>query len=116
MDLNIFLIWAYWRRRLLTSWTMVPEPQAMRLRRLPLMISWSRRPRAGDGGAAQVFDGLVERLARLFAQDLSQQDAERTQIAAQWRFLQLAGGGLKLGQTLRPVGWGPKRGHRLLCT
>jgi len=30
--------------------------------------------------------------------------------------LQLAGGRLKLGQSLLPVGWGPKRGHRLLCT
>ena len=46
MDLNILRIWAYWRRRLLTSWTVVPEPRAMRLRRLPLMISWSRRSRA----------------------------------------------------------------------
>ena len=31
---------------------------------------------AGDGGAAQVFDGLVERQARLLAQDFAQQDAE----------------------------------------
>jgi hypothetical protein len=23
---------------------------------------------------------------------------------------------MKLGQSLLPVGWGPKRGHRLLCT
>src|SRR5215467_7014060 len=37
--LNIFFIWAYWRRRLLTSCTEVPEPRAMRLRRLPLMTS-----------------------------------------------------------------------------
>jgi hypothetical protein len=28
---------------------------------------------AGDGGAAQVFDGLVERQARLLAQDFSQE-------------------------------------------
>src|SRR5206468_3581114 len=38
--LNIFFIWAYWRSRLLTSCTLVPEPRAMRLRRLPLMTSW----------------------------------------------------------------------------
>ena len=37
--LNIFFIWAYWRSRLLTSCTLVPEPRAMRLRRLPLMAS-----------------------------------------------------------------------------
>ena len=63
---------------------------------------------AGDGGAAQVFDGLVEGKARLLAQDFAQQDAERAHIAAQRRFLQLAGGGLELGQSLRPAGWGPK--------
>jgi hypothetical protein len=34
----------------------------------------------------------------------------------QGSFLQLAGGRLKLGQSLLPVGWEPKRGHRLLCT
>ena len=49
MVLNILRIWAYWRRRLLTSWTVVPEPRAMRLRRLPLMISWSRRSFGGHG-------------------------------------------------------------------
>ena len=71
---------------------------------------------AGDGGAAQVLDGLVERQARLLAQDFAQQRAKRAHVAAQGSFLQLAGGGLKLGQSLRSVGWGPKRGHRLLCT
>ena len=71
---------------------------------------------AGDGGAAEVFHGLVEVLARLLAKNFAQQDAERAHIAAQGSFLQLAGGRLKLGQSLRPVGWGPKRGHRLLCT
>jgi hypothetical protein len=34
---------------------------------------------AGDGGAAQVFYGLVERQARLLAQDFSQERAERAQ-------------------------------------
>ena len=37
--LNIFFICAYWRSKLLTSCTLVPEPRAMRLRRLPLMAS-----------------------------------------------------------------------------
>ena len=34
--LNIFFICAYWRRRLFTSWMVVPEPRAMRFLRLPL--------------------------------------------------------------------------------
>jgi hypothetical protein len=38
--LNIFFICAYWRSRLLTSCTVVPEPREMRLRRLPLITSW----------------------------------------------------------------------------
>src|SRR5580704_7059507 len=37
--LNIFFICAYWRRRLFTSCTVVPDPRAMRLRRLPLITS-----------------------------------------------------------------------------
>jgi hypothetical protein len=37
--LNIFFICAYWRSRLFTSCTLVPEPRAMRLRRLPLITS-----------------------------------------------------------------------------
>ena len=41
--LNILLICAYWRRSWLTSWTLVPEPAAMRLRREPEMTSWLRR-------------------------------------------------------------------------
>src|SRR5260221_10247687 len=41
--LNIFFIWAYWRRRLLTSCTLVPLPRAMRLRRFSLMTSWWSR-------------------------------------------------------------------------
>src|SRR5579864_3312408 len=38
--LNIFRICAYWRRRLFTSCTVLPDPRAMRLRRLPLITSW----------------------------------------------------------------------------
>ena len=37
--LNIFFICAYWRSRLFTSCTLVPEPREMRLRRLPLITS-----------------------------------------------------------------------------
>src|SRR5258708_4111889 len=43
MSLNILRIWAYWRRSWFTSCTLVPEPRAMRLRRLPLITSWCRR-------------------------------------------------------------------------
>src|SRR5437899_1933019 len=38
--LNILRICAYWRSRLFTSCTLVPDPRAMRFRRLPLMTSW----------------------------------------------------------------------------
>src|SRR5882757_4347615 len=37
--LNIFFICAYWRSKLFTSCTVVPEPREMRLRRLPLITS-----------------------------------------------------------------------------
>ncbi len=49
---------------------------------------------AGDGGAAKSFDGFVERLAGLFAEDLAEQHAERADVAAQRSFFELAGGGL----------------------
>jgi hypothetical protein len=62
------------------------------------------RPRAAAKGAAQILDRLVERQASLLAQALAQQNAERELVAAQRHFLQLAGGCLKLGQSLRPVG------------
>ena len=39
MSLNIFFICAYWRSRLLTSYTVGPDPLAMRFRRLPLITS-----------------------------------------------------------------------------
>ena len=38
---------------------------------------------AGDGGAAQVFDDLVERQARLLAQDFAQQRAESARRGAE---------------------------------
>ena len=41
--LNILAICAYWRRSWFTSCTLVPRPAAMRLRRVPEMISWLRR-------------------------------------------------------------------------
>ena len=65
----------------------------------------------GDGGAAKGFDGVVEWVAGLLAKNLAEQHAERADVAAQGSFLELAGGGLELGQALRPVGWGPERRH-----
>src|SRR6266852_3244298 len=47
--LNIFFICAYCRSRLLTSCTLVPEPRAMRFRRLPLMASFVSGHRIDDG-------------------------------------------------------------------
>src|SRR6185437_15441520 len=38
--LNIFRICAYWRSSWFTSCTVVPDPLAIRFRRLPEMISW----------------------------------------------------------------------------
>ena len=63
---------------------------------------------AGDSGLAQLLDRLEDRQARLLAQHLAQQHAERAHVAAQRHFLELAGGRLQLGQALRPVGSGPE--------
>jgi len=67
---------------------------------------------AGYGSAAKRFDSIVERAAGLFAKDFAKKHAKRADIAPQGRFLDLAGRGLKLGKTLRPVSWGPKRRHK----
>src|SRR5580698_6537135 len=58
---------------------------------------------AGDGGLAKLFDGFEDGHASLLAQDLAEQHAERANVAAQRRFLELAGGRLQLSQALRPV-------------
>ena len=63
---------------------------------------------AGDGGAAQAFDGVEDGVAGLFTEDLSEECAERADVAAQRGLLGIACAGFKLGQALRPVGWGPK--------
>src|SRR5258708_28930341 len=57
---------------------------------------------ARDGGTAKSFDGIVERIARLLAENLAQKHAERANVAAKRSFLQFAGRGLQLGETLRP--------------
>src|SRR5216683_3114957 len=62
---------------------------------------------AGDGGTAKGFDGVVERVAGLLAENLAQKHAERADVAAKRSFLQFAGRGLQLGEAMRPVGWSP---------
>jgi hypothetical protein len=59
---------------------------------------------SGDGGAAEVFDGGVEGVAGLLAEDLAEEHAEGTDVAAQRSFFELAGGSLKFGEALGPVG------------
>ncbi len=68
----------------------------------------------GDGDAPKLFDGLVERRAGLLAQHFAQQHAERTDVAAQRSFFELAGRGLKFGEALGPVGWRPEGRHPLI--
>src|ERR1700752_2952570 len=54
MPLKSLDIWVCWRRRLLTSWTVVPEPRAMRLRRVPFVVGGVGALLGGHG----VDDGL----------------------------------------------------------
>ena len=65
----------------------------------------------GDGSLAKLFDSLEDGIAGLLAEDIAEQHAERANIAAQRRFLELAGGRLEFSETLRPVGRRPERGH-----
>jgi hypothetical protein len=69
---------------------------------------------ASDGGAAEILDGIVERIACLLAQDLAEQRAERANISAKRGFLQFASGGLKFCEALGPVGWRPQGRHDLI--
>jgi hypothetical protein len=50
---------------------------------------------AGDGGAAESFDGFVEGVAGLLAEDAAEERAEGADVAAERSFFELAGGGLK---------------------
>ncbi len=59
-------------------------------------------------GLAQLLDGLEDWRAGLLAENFAEQHAERTDVAAQRSFLELAGGRLKFGQALRPVGRRPE--------
>ena len=69
---------------------------------------------AGDGGAAELFDGGVEGVAGLFAEDLAEQHAEGADVAAERSFFELAGGGLEFGEALRPVRRSPERRHSMI--
>ncbi len=77
-------------------------------------VLWSFGFATRDGGAAKGFDGFVERAAGLFAENLAEEHAKRTDVSAQRSFLELAGRGLKLGEALAPVSWSPKRRHTLI--
>ena len=59
-------------------------------------------PYPGDGGLAEFFDALKDGQAGLLAEDFAEQHAERADVAAQRNFLELAGGRLEFGQSLRP--------------
>src|SRR6185437_5129025 len=65
----------------------------------------------GDGGEAQLFYGLEDRIAGLLAEDFAEQRAERAHVAAQGSFLEFAGDGFEFRETLRPVCRGPEGRH-----
>ena len=66
---------------------------------------------AADGALAQGFDVREELVAGLLAQHLAEQRAERAHVAAQRRFLEVAGVRLEFGQALRPAFGIPQEGH-----
>ena len=69
---------------------------------------------ARDGGAAESLDGFVEWVAGLLAENVAEEHAERTDVAAKGSLFELASGGLELGEALGPVGWGPQGRHLLI--
>jgi hypothetical protein len=64
-----------------------------------------------DRGLPQFFDLFVQLLPSLLPQHAAQQQPQRAYVAAQRRFLQVAGARLKLGQALRPALGFPQRRH-----
>ena len=83
-----------------------------------LLLSGARRWAKPRGlvikGSLKVYDMQPALIAGLFAQHFAQEHAERTHVAAQGSFLQVAGLRFKLGQPLRPAFRIPKKGHRCL--
>ena len=65
----------------------------------------------GDGGAAKVFNGLVERLSGLLAEDVAKESPEGADVAAEGGFLEVGSVGLKLCEAVGPACGGPKRRH-----
>ncbi len=66
---------------------------------------------ACDCGAAQILHRIKDGTTGLLAQDLSEQRAQRTNVAAQRCFLALTRAGFKFCKSIRPTGRCPKRGH-----
>ena len=66
---------------------------------------------AADGGAAQFLDSLEKIIARLLAQHLAQQHAERTHIAPQRHLLARGGAVFQLRQPFGPVVCLPQLRH-----
>jgi hypothetical protein len=58
----------------------------------------------GDGGAAKVFDGGIEGVAGLLAEDFAEEHAEGADITAEGSFFELAGRGLEFCEAFGPVG------------
>jgi hypothetical protein len=69
---------------------------------------------SSDGGAAEIFDGGVEGVAGLLAEDFAEEHAERADVTAEGSFFELSGGRLEFGETLGPVGRGPEGRHYMI--
>jgi len=54
--------------------------------------------------ALRIFYALEEGVAGLLAEHFAEQHAQRTHVATERRFFQIAGAGFELGETVRPVG------------
>ena len=67
---------------------------------------------AANGSLAQRFNVLKQVVAGLLAQHFAQQHAQRTHVAAQGCFFQVAGLSFKFGQPLRPAFRVPQKSHR----
>ena len=72
-----------------------------------LAAGWIVGLAAGNRRAAQGLDGIVERRARLLAEDFAEQHAERPDVSAEGSFLGPGGTGLEFGETVGPGGWSP---------
>jgi hypothetical protein len=69
---------------------------------------------AGDGDSAKGFDGVEDGRAGLLAENLAEEHAEGADVAAEWGFFEVAGGGFEFGEALGPVLGGPEGLHPLI--